>query len=162
MNHRKDEIVKRNWKKIVAACGLSFMLIGAAIPAFANDDDPLVSLSYLNQRLEAIEKKMSQSPTPGGAPADGSATLTVVNLSAGDRLIVAQGTEMIPRSGRVDTIAQDLGGLSDVTGGSDLKQGQRAPMNHLLIAPRSDGRGLSAATDAIVLVRGSYHVVQNN
>ena len=152
--------MKRNWKKIVAACGLSFMLIGAAIPAFANDDDPLVSLSYLNQRLEAIEKKLSQSPTPGAAQA--SATLEVVNLKAGDRLIVAQGTEMIPRSGRLDTIAQDLGGLSDVTGGSDLKQGQRAPMNHLLIAPRSDGRGLSAATNAIVLVRGSYHVVQNN
>lgn len=152
--------MKRNWKKIVAACGLSFMLIGAAIPAFANDDDPLVSLSYLNQRLEAIEKKLSQSPTPGAAQA--SATLEVVNLKAGDRLIVAQGTEMIPRSGRLDTIAQDLGGLSDVTGGSDLKQGQRAPMNHLLIAPRSDGRGLLAATNAIVLVRGSYHVVQNN
>ncbi|MFR9297309.1 MAG: hypothetical protein ACLVLI_06275, partial [Aedoeadaptatus pacaensis] len=73
--------MKRNWKKIVAACGLSFMLIGAAIPAFANDDDPLVSLSYLNQRLEAIEKKISQSPTPGGAPAQGSATLEVVNLN---------------------------------------------------------------------------------
>ena len=160
MNHRKDEIVKRNWKKIVAACGLSLMLIGAAIPAFANDDDPLVSLSYLNQRLEAIEKKLSQSPAPGAAQA--SATLEVVNLKKGDRLIVAQGTEMIPRSGRVETIAQELGGLSDVTGGSDLKQGQRAPMNHLLIAPRSDGRGLSASTDAIVLVRGSYRVVQNN
>ncbi len=140
--------MKRNWKKIVAACGLSLMLIGAAIPAFANDDDPLVSLSYLNQRLEAIEKKISQSPAPGGAPAQASATLEVVNLNKGDRLIVAQGTEMIPRSGRVDTIAQDLGGLS--------------PLNHMLIAPRSDGRGLSAATDAIVLVRGSYHVVQNN
>ena len=152
--------MKRNWKKIVAVCGLSFMLIGAAIPAFAKDDDPLVSLSYLNQRLEAMEKKISQGSAPGAAQA--SATLEVVNLKAGDRLIVAQGTEMIPRSGRVDTIAQDLGGLSDVTGGSDLKQGQRAPMNHLLIAPRSDGRGLSAATDAIVLVRGSYRVVQNN
>lgn len=160
MNHRKDEIVKRNWKKIVAACGLSLTLIGAAVPAFANDDDPLVSLSYLNQRLEAIEKKISQSPAP--MPGEASSTLEVVNLKAGERLIVAQGTEMIPRSGRVDTIAQELGGLSDVTEGSDLKQGQRAPMNHMLIAPRSDGRGLSAATDAIVLVRGSYRVVQNN
>ncbi|MDY3118449.1 MAG: hypothetical protein SOW18_02800 [Peptoniphilus sp.] len=150
--------MKRNWKKISAACALSFLLIGAAIPAFANDDDPLVSLSYLNQRLEAIEKKLSQAPVVGGE----SNTLEVVDLKAGEKVIVAQGAELIPRSGRVEIIAAESGGLSDVTGGGDLKEGENAPVNHLLIAPRSDGRGVKAATHAIVLVRGSYRVVPNN
>lgn len=148
--------MKRNWKKISAACALGLMFMGAAIPAFAKDDDPLVSLSYLNQRLEAIEKKQNQQP----AAVATSGTMEVVELKAGDKIIAAQGAELIPRSGRVDTIAQELGGLSDITGGVDLKQGEKAPLNHMLIAPRSDGRGLVAATDTIVLARGNYRVVR--
>lgn len=148
--------MKRNWKKKSAACALGFLFMGAAIPAFAKDDDPLVSLSYLNQRLEAIQNNQNQQP----AAPTGAQTLEVVDLKAGDKIIAAQGAEMIPRSGRVETIAQDLGGLSDITEGVDLKQGDRAPLNHMLIAPRSDGRGLVATTNAIVLMRGNYRVVR--
>ena len=148
--------MKRNWKKISAACALGFLLMGATIPAFAKDDDPLVSLSYLNQRLEAIQNNQNQKP----AASSGAQTLEVVELNAGDKVIAAQGAEMIPRSGRVETIAQELGGLSDITAGVDLKQGERAPLNHMLIVPRSDGRGLKASTNAIVLMRGNYRVVR--
>lgn len=148
--------MKRNWKKISAACAMGLLLMGAAVPAFAKDDDPLVSLSYLNQRLEAIQNNQNQKP----AAPSGAQTLEVVELKAGDKIIAAQGAEMIPRSGRVETIAQELGGLSDITAGVDLKQGERAPLNHMLIAPRSDGRGLKASTNAIVLMRGSYRVVR--
>lgn len=147
--------MKRNWKKISAACALGLLLMGAAVPAFAKDDDPLVSLSYLNQRLEAIQNNQNQKSAPSGTQ-----TLEVVELNAGDKIIAAQGAEMIPRSGRVETIAQELGGLSDITAGVDLKQGERAPLNHMLIAPRSDGRGLKASTNAIVLMRGSYRVAR--
>ncbi|MFR6437208.1 MAG: hypothetical protein ACLUOC_04855 [Peptoniphilaceae bacterium] len=60
--------MKRNWKKISAACALGLLLMGAAVPAFAKDDDPLVSLSYLNQRLEAIQNNQNQkSAAPSGA-----------------------------------------------------------------------------------------------
>ena len=148
--------MKRNWKKISAACALGFLLMGATIPAFAKDDDPLVSLSYLNQRLEAIQNNQNQKP----AASSGAQTLEVVELNVGDKVIAAQGAEMIPRSGRVETIAQELGGLSDITAGVDLKQGERAPLNHMLIVPRSDGRGLKASTNAIVLMRGNYRVVR--
>ena len=148
--------MKRNWKKISAACALGFLLMGATIPAFAKDDDPLVSLSYLNQRLEAIQNNQNQKP----AASSGAQTLEVVELNAGDKVIAAQGAEMIPRSGRVETIAQELGGLSDITAGVDLKQGERAPLNHMLIVSRSDGRGLKASTNAIVLMRGNYRVVR--
>lgn len=133
---------------------MAILLAGVTIPSFAEGDDPLVSLSYLNQRLQAIEAKIGTSS--GGVSS--SSALEVVNLKAGERLIAAQGTEMIPRSGRVTVIASELGGLSDITAAKDIVSGEKAPANHLLIAPRSDGRGLSAKSDAIVMVRGSYRV----
>ena len=145
--------MRSKWKKSGLPLALA-LVVGAALPAFANNGDPLVSLSYLNKRLEQIESRLQgDSPTGGSASA-----LEVVNLESGDELIVAQGTEMIPRTGSLTVIAGASGGLSDITEGANLDQGNKATKDHLLIAPRSDGRGLKANTKAIVLVRGSYSV----
>lgn len=145
--------MRSKWKKCGPALALA-LVVGAALPAFANNGDPLVSLSYLNKRLEQIESKLN-----GAAPSQGGAVnLEVVNLQSGDVLIVAQGTEMIPRTGSLTAIAGASGGLSDITEGANLDQDKKASLDHLLIAPRSDGRGLKARTDAIVMVRGSYRV----
>lgn len=148
-------------KKFGISAVLACALIGAAIPSFANGEDPLISLSYLNQRLEAIEAKIKEGGQRSGTGATSSA-LELVNLEAGDELIVAQGTQMILRSGSCSVIASELGGLSDITDGVDLKQGTLAPANHMFIAPRSDGRGLSAEKKAIVMVSGSYHIKKSN
>ncbi|MDD7362576.1 MAG: hypothetical protein SPI65_05555 [Peptoniphilus sp.] len=145
--------MRGNFKKGGVAAVMALILVAAAVPTFASGDDPLVSLSYLNQRLQALEAKIDG--TPGSS---GSSALEVVDLKSGDRLIAAQGTELIPRSGKVSVIAGELGGLSDITSGDDLKAYKKVSLNHLLIAPRSDGRGLRADTNAIVMVRGSYHV----
>lgn len=146
---------KKTMTAILAALGL----IAVAVPAFAQQDDPLVSLSYLNQRLAALEKNITQESPKEQAPAGNvENVLEVVELAHNQRLIVAQGSEMILRSGEASVIASSLGGLSDVTGGTDLSHGKAAPKNHMLIAPRSDGRGLSATRDSIVLVRGSYRI----
>lgn len=145
--------MRSKWKKSGLPLALA-LVVGAALPAFANNGDPLVSLSYLNKRLEQIESRLQgDSPTGGSASA-----LEVVNLESGDELIVAQGTEMIPRTGSLTVIAGASGGLSDISEGANLDQGNKATKDHLLIAPRSDGRGLKANTKAIVLVRGSYSV----
>ena len=145
--------MRSKWKKSGPVLALA-LVVGAALPAFANNGDPLVSLSYLNKRLEQIESRLQEGSPSGG----GTSNLEVVNLESGDELIVAQGTEMIPRTGSLTVIAGASGGLSDITEGANLDQGNKATKDHLLIAPRSDGRGLKANTKAIVLVRGSYSV----
>lgn len=145
--------MRSKWKKSGLPLALA-LVVGAALPAFANNGDPLVSLSYLNKRLEQIESRLQEGSPSGG----GTSNLEVVNLESGDELIVAQGTEMIPRTGSLTAIAGTSGGLSDITEGANLDQGNKATKDHLLIAPRSDGRGLKANTKAIVLVRGSYSV----
>ncbi len=142
-------------------------------------DDPLVTQSYVEQRNEqlkyyfdqksqelssiiqqnsdrisALEEKSTELPQSG----DNDAGLEVVTLSAGQHLTAFSGTELILRSGQATAVQSELGGLSDVTAGKDIKQGEGIPSNHLLLVPRSDGRGVNAVTDCIFIVRGKYTI----
>lgn len=82
--------------------------------------------------------------------------MTVVELEPGQRLICGAGTEIILRGGSGAVIDSELGGLCDVTQGKDLRMGEAAPANHLLLVPRDDGRGIQALTAVILMVRGNY------
>lgn len=82
-------------------------------------------------------------------------TYKVVDVNPGEKLIGKQGTEIILRAGEGTAIAGALGGLQDVTGGTDIAQGL-IPKNHLLIVPRDDGRGVLITKKATFMVRGGY------
>lgn len=124
------------------------------------DRDPLVTLSFVEQRLEQlryyIDEKVKNSK--GDYSTGSAAGFEVVELEAGSSLIGGQGTELILRSGNATAIDSPMGGLSDVTGAKDLIKNQSVPTNHLLIIPRDDGRGIKASTDIFIMVRGSYTV----
>ena len=79
-----------------------------------------------------------------------------VQLFAGQVLIGAEGTEIILRSGVSTAWVFGQNGLSDVTTGKDVAGHEQLVQNHLLIVPRSDGRGVRASTDCWFLVKGRY------
>lgn len=117
-------------------------LLGVNVVAWAASDnpgsegDPVVSKSY-------VDAKTSFSP---------------IQLTQGQKLIGAEGTEMILRSGEASAIDNGVNGISDLTSGMDLMTGNQVVLNHLLLVPRSDGRGISALTDIWIMVRGSYTI----
>jgi len=120
---------------VIIAAAMAYAAWGPARAVVAepgSPEDPLISKSYFERYVR----------------------LDVVELPAGARLVAEAGTELILRSGRATAIGSQLGGLSDVTGGKDLQTGQTIPQNHLLIVPRSDGRGVLATTPCIIMVRG--------
>jgi hypothetical protein len=82
----------------------------------------------------------------------------VANLKAGQKLVAQAGTEIIVRAGKVKVIASAGGGLADVTAGRDLGQDVLLVANHLLIVPKSDGRGVLAVSDCVLMVKGAYAV----
>ncbi|WP_425447115.1 hypothetical protein [Dethiothermospora halolimnae] len=172
---------------------LTLTTIGKVVLASpGNEDDPLVTLSYVEKRMEQIkyyfdekiekifseidsnteeidklkeENDMLKKAYKGvnDKPIDNTgvnddANLEVVELSKGQQLICDGGTEIILRGGKATAITSDLGGLSDVTEGVDIKMNQSIPLNHLLIIPRSDGRGVYVDNYAIFMVRGSYKI----
>lgn len=143
-------------KKLLAAFSI-VALIGFTLyfgqPSIASEEDPLISLSYFNDQIGKLKEEL-------GAP-QGSASavdLKIVNLTKGQTLIANQGSELILRAGEMTAVTSELGGLSDITLGRDIIQGEVVGKNHLLIVPRSDERGLYATTDSIVMVRGSFYI----
>lgn len=102
---------------------------------------------YIDDQFEAINQE----------GIDISSKFEVLQVQAGSRLICEESTEVIVRSGQVSAIANSAGnGLSDVTAGIDISQGQNVPTNHLIIIPRTDGRGLLVEQTCYVMVKGTY------
>mgnify|MGYP006920928333 FL=1 len=85
-------------------------------------------------------------------------TYAPIQLTAGQKLIGSEGTEIILRSGEATAIDNGANGVSDITAGADLMTGTQVAVSHLLLVPRSDGRGITAITDIWVMVRGDYEI----
>lgn len=99
-------------------------------------EDPIVAKSYVDPRV-------SYAP---------------VQLTMGQSLIGGEGTEIILRSGIATAIDNGANGVSDITAGKDLMTGNDVGLNHLILIPRDDGRGITAVTDIWVMVRGDYTI----
>jgi hypothetical protein len=83
----------------------------------------------------------------------------VVQMEAGQSLICEESTELIVRSGEASAVGNLLGdGISDVTGGVDIATGTVVPTNHLIIIPRTDGRGIMTSTMCYIMVKGKYTI----
>lgn len=128
-------------KKIILLVVLLLIAIAAMPVAFGESaatpgsaEDPVVTKSYV----------------------DAKTSYQVIHMLAGQKMIGGAGTELIVRSGDVTAIDNGVDGVSDITGGSDLKSDATCKANHLLLIPRADGRGIKAATEAYVMVRGSF------
>lgn len=136
----------KHLKKILAV--IFALVIVLTVTVLAAGDDPVISLSYLNEIfMPKVEKKINDT-----------AVFTVVNVEKGKTFQAGAGCEFILRGGEATVVASKNGGLSDTTEGVDLTQGTKVPANHLLIAARDDGRGFKATTDVIMMVKGTYEI----
>lgn len=125
----------------ILVTGILFFGIGMAAASGADstpgsEGDPLVSKSYV----------------------DGKTSYVPLQLQPGQSLIGDEGTEIILRSGEGVAIDNGANGVSDISGGRDLMSGMKVELNHLLLIPRSDGRGIQVSTEAWVMIRGSYTI----
>lgn len=153
---------KNGIKGIILVLGVIAFVLGTTV-VFSepgSEEDPLVSLSYLEKRIEQLKYYVDErlDKTNTGSGNNVSNNLEVVEIMPSQSIIGKNGTEIILRSGRAKIIAGKLGGLSDVTEGKDLGMDKLVPPNHLLIVPRDDNRGVLAITEAIFLVRGEYEI----
>ena len=138
--------------------------IVASITAYAQPGtpaDPMVSRSYVDARIAELEAQIAQIATSGGgttgeAQAVSRELFTVVRAEPGTTLIGGASTEIILRYGHA-TAVSGVNGLANVTSGHDLMNGQRVPLNHLLIVPQPDGRGMHFHTNGYLMIKGDFH-----
>ncbi len=173
-------------KKIVClALCVSLLLFAGSLSVFSADtapgssSDPVVTKSYvdsvsaeLKSLISSLEAKIgggsaSQSgsasqggdtESQGGGVSSG-ASFVVVEVAQGGKLLGAEGTEMILRSGSA-TIIDNAGGdgIADLTDGSNLNGGASLAKNHHILVPREDGRGIACSSDCYVMVKGGYTI----
>jgi len=180
-------IVKRYIALCVITILVSVLLVGQAIGTQATStvpgsaDDPLVTKGYVDELIKSLNvdssasvklemeqmlKEYQQKLDDIVAKASGEVggnELIVVELFQGDVLKGKSGTEIIVRTGKTTIVAAE-NGIPDVTDGKDLAKGTEVPLNHHLIVPRDDGRGIESDRNStqpvFVMVRGEYELVR--
>ena len=144
--------MRKKFFQALLVCTAVVMLAGAvALAVPGAQDDPVVTLSYIeNVFWNKVQQYIDQCVS--------STRFGVVSVAGGSTVICEEGTELILRMGTAAVIATEKGGLSDVTAGEDIRNGEPMPSNHQLIVPVGDGRGFKATSDVIVLLKGQYKV----
>ena len=166
---------KNRWVlRAVVLVALSVLLNGTVTVAGAaagDGDDPLVTLSYLNDTflgniLQRVDEKIAarnsqivqQLGGQGGAGSATASTFTVVTLSSGQVLTGDIGCEVMLRVGSASCVAPSTPGMIDTTTAGTLNNGGALVQNHLYMMT-IEGRGVQAtAATTKLLVRGSYTV----
>ena len=140
--------------------------------AYSSEEDPLVSLSYVNDVLapEIMAQVMARIETEyvkiGDISAVAAGSYTLVTLSKAQTLMANSCCEVILLDGKataVVTSSQNVNagaGICDLTAGGVVVNDGALPANHYLVIPKADGRGFVVASDtANILVRGEYSIV---
>ena len=158
---------------------LTAVLLGLAVclPAAAagagTADDPLVTLSYLNETfLAAVQKRIDEAVASrnasltayidgklgSGGSAGTVSSFAVVTIPAGKTLVGDIGCEVMLRVGGATCVSPSTPGLIDETTGGTLENGKALVKNHLYMMT-IEGRGVKAGSGTVkVLVRGSYTI----
>ena len=138
---------------------------------YSTHDDPLVSLSYVNnvlgpQIMEQVLAKIDAEYIKISDISIASAgSYTMLTMTKGQTLMADNCCEVVLLLGTATVVITSAAnveaglGISDLTNSSVLVNGNLLPANHALVIPRGDGRGFTVTSDtAQVLVRGEYHV----
>ena len=159
-------------KKMGITIGAIIILLGATV-AFSEPgsySDPLVTSGYVDAKIEQLKFYINEKLAGINGDTNEESSWQVVEVPAYKSLIGKDGTEVILRSGKGNSISKITirsnngveeaidNGLTDVTDGKDLKMGDNVPMDHLLIIPRDDGRGIYCTLDSFFLVKGDYEI----
>ncbi len=165
-HQRRKAVTKMDKQKrikyMLALGSVTVLTAGTIIASGAGGtaDDPVVTKGYIEQVVipqveNYVNAKVADSAAGNGSAAV-STSFSVVNMSKGQKILAAAGTEIILRMGSATIIATEKGGLADTTSGVDLSNGSAMPSNHLLIVPVADGRGIEANSEVIVMIKGGY------
>ena len=125
------------------------------------------AIERLKDENEALRQSIRQTPSTGsvGSNPVSSANqgnnadyFTAVEIAASRRIIFGAGAEMVLRTGKASAIRGELGALVDLITGSDLDAGENVPINHLILSPRDDNRGVRISEDSWILIKGLYEL----
>ncbi len=165
--------MKNKLSILILIIAMSLLVVFAA-PGSA--EDPLVSVSYVEDKLTELKDEMIQLIDQKTVPTEDDATpptdepslnnnpvFEALTFPNGSQLVFGESTEFIVRRGTATLIDPDENNLPDLTSGIDIAAGEEIPLNHHMLCPRRDGRGLVVAEDSAdfwILIKGDYIVIK--
>ena len=171
----------KRWIAAGAALALTVLCGGAALAAAGGQDDPLITLSYLEQtvipdvvrqveekaaaRQDELSKSFSdlieqyrQADADGAGSGSESASFTLVTLTSGQTLNLDVGCELLLRIGTAKVNANSSPALIDVSTGGTVANGASLTVNHLYMSTIADRTVTPTAATVKLLVRGGYSI----
>ena len=178
-------MIKKHSKTIAWFALMTFMTLAVFIASPSagggqpgSEGDPLVSRSYVDSRINQVIAMINGSgqqsqPAGGGVDAaalkreilselavDNGAAFTPVRAVKGQLILGGEGAEIILRSGRASGFCPGENGLVNATTGIEIFNGFEIPINHLILVPRDDGRGVAVTSDeAWFIIKGGYQAL---
>jgi len=123
--------------------------VGAATTGAGSQNDPVVSLSYLEYRLNKLEGSGNSgagSTDAGNAAAKG---YRKVSLARGERLMPGEGSMIVVYSGNCTAVGEK--GIINMTDGSLYQESYSLPLYNNFLVP-ADSSGIVAGNDVTVFV----------
>ena len=167
------------WSIRLASVALAGVCLCGAALAVGDENDPLVSLSYLNDKtvpevLQQVETQAQDHQNELMIKFDAAidaykvektegtlnnASYSVVTLSNNQQIELGVGCEVMLRVGSAKITAATSPALIDVSTGGTISDGTALTKNHLYMATIPD-RKLTATADTVkILVRGNYVIL---
>ena len=169
-------------KRNIILSVFAVLLVGVTLLAAAaagGADDPVISLSYLNNVFKPQLKTEIASDTAAAIEAakpgivsetkqqvlaevgNGSSAFVPLMLTEGQTLYPNGGSvEVLLRRGAFSCVDTAEEGIVNLTSGLDQTNGEELSLQNLYLIPRDDGRGIraTASTECWVMVRGAYRI----
>lgn len=158
--------MKKKTAAITAAIAAVLLIAGITVYAATNygsKDDPLVTLSYLTDKLTPslmdqfngnLNSAVNELKNEASGGSGVMTTYQLVTVASGQTLVGKTGTEVLLRDGGMMLLNNT--GLADTTDGTAISAGATLAVNHLCMFS-GDG-ALLATGNTRLLVRGSYTV----
>jgi len=172
----------RKWMMLASAMALTALCVGAALAANGDENDPLVTLSYLEKtvlpgvveeveeatepKLDELEKALAdqiavyeqEMKSLAGSASVGSASYTLVTLTKDQTMYLDVGCELMLRVGSATVNAATSPALIDIATGGTINNGTSLTKNHLYMSTIPDRTLTPTAETVKLLVRGGYTV----
>jgi len=150
---------------LIVGVGISYG-ISAATGTAGTASDPIVTLSYLEMKIEELQTTLTQNLTDDisekvteNIKAENATKerFEVIEVPEGTTIYFGPSAEFILRVGEARVIDPNAVGIPDLTDGSKVDNGKIVPIDHHMLVPSDDGRGITIIKNAWIMIKGSYN-----
>ncbi len=166
----KDKLYKYKQVVMGAVIGLA---IGAALTipfseaeGAGTSSDPLVTVSYMQDQMaqmkaDILEQVGTAKDSEQTTSSQGTSLFEILNVEKDSKIYFGDSAEFILRVGSATVLDPNTVGIPDLTDGDKVMASEAVPIDHHMLVPSNDGRGIVVTADSWIMIKGTYTVIKN-